>query len=121
MSKLSDKQKDLLKRRNIVVFATSDLQNKPRSVFVEVNQADDEEIIITDNEMAITKNNFLENKNVFIMAFESDYSYCLKIEGEAEYYNDGKYFDLVINLDSNKNRKPKGAIIIKIVSISEFS
>jgi len=121
MPKLNEKQKDLLKRRNIVVFTTSNMQGKPRSIFVEVNHINDGEIIITDNEMGATKDNFLENDNVFILAFELDYSYCLKIEGEVKYYNDGKYFDFVKNLDTNKKRTPKGAVLVNIKKVIEFN
>lgn len=118
--KLTEKQIDLLNRRKIAVLATSSLGAKPQAILVEINQAKDDQIIITDNEMAITKNNLLENKQAALLVFEKDYSYCLKILGEAEYYTEGEYFDLVKNLDTNKNRSPQGAIVITIKEIVEF-
>ena len=116
--KLTEKQLDLLNRRKIVVLATSNLENKPRAIFVEVNQVKDDKIIITDNEMKTTRKNLLENKNVFILAFEEDYHYGLKILGEVEYHTEGEYFDFVKNLETNKDFSPKGAIAITIKEIA---
>lgn len=109
-----------MNRRKIVVLATSDLKAKPRAIFVEVNQAKDDQIIITDNEMATTRQNLLENKQVAILAFEEDYSYCHKILGEAEYYTEGEHFDFVKNLETNKDFSPKGAVVVKIKEVIEF-
>lgn len=118
--KLTKKQVDLLKRKKIVVLATSSLKNEPRAILVEINQVENDKIIITDNEMKITRKNLLENKKVFILAFKEDYSYCLKISGEAEYYAKGKYFDFVKKLEANKDFSPKGAVVITIKEITEF-
>jgi len=117
---LTEKQLDLLKRRSIVVLVTSSPDCKPRAVFVEMNKAEGDTIVITDNEMEITRKNLLENKNAFLLAFEEDYHYGLKILGEAEYHIEGEHFDFVKNLETNKNHSPKGAVVIKIKSIVEF-
>ncbi|MDP3991069.1 MAG: pyridoxamine 5'-phosphate oxidase family protein [Candidatus Nealsonbacteria bacterium] len=118
--KLTEKQIDLLNRRKIVVLATSDLRLRSRAVFVEVNQAKDDQIIITDNLMVATRKNLLENNQIALLSFEKDYSYCLKILGAAKYYTEGDYFDLVKSLETNKKQSPKGAIVITIKEIIEF-
>ena len=118
--KLTKEQIDLLNRRKIIILATSSLKGDPRAIFVEANQAKDDKIIITDNEMETTRRNLLENKQVFILVSEEDYSYCLKISGKAEYYTEGKYFDFVRNLEANKDFLQKGAIVITIKNINEF-
>ena len=115
--KLTKKQIDLLNRRKIVAFATADLKAKPRIIFVEVNQAKDNQIVITDSEMKITKKNLLENNKVALLAFEKDYSYCLKILGKAKSYKKGKWLNYVKNLKANKEFPAKGAIIIKVEKI----
>ena len=117
---LTEKQIDLLNRKKIVAMATSDLEGNPRATFVEINQAKDDQIIITDNEMVTVKKNLLENGQVCILASEEDYSYCLKILGEAEYYTEGEYFNFVKNLEANKDKTPKGAVAISIKEIIEF-
>lgn len=117
---LTDKQIDLLKRRKIIALATSSLQGKPQVTFVEINKINSDQIIITDNEMFTTRKNLLKNKQVAILSFEEDYNYCLRISGEANYYNKGKYFDFVKNLKANQNQSPKGAIVIDIKNVIEF-
>ncbi len=119
---LTTKQLDLFRRNNatIVVLATADVSSRPRGIFVEVNQVDGDKIIITDNQMVKTKNNLLENKNVFLLAFEDDYSYGLKISGVAEYITDGEYFESIKNLETNKNFVPKGAVVVNVREIAEF-
>lgn len=119
--KLATKQIDLLKRRKIVVLATADLKGKPRAIFVEVNQVKDNKIIITDNEMVVTRKNLLKNKEVALLAFKKDYSYCLKILGKAGYFTKGQYFDFVKNLKTNKNQSPKGVIVINVEKVIEFN
>jgi len=37
----------------------------------------------------------------------------------AEYHINGPYFDTVLNLEENKNYKPKGTIIINIDKVAE--
>lgn len=118
--KLTEKQLELLKRRNLVVLASADLSGKPRAIIAEVNKAEGNKIIITDNEMEVTKNNLLANNSVFVLAHEQDYSYCLKISGRSEYHSSGEYFDFVKNLETNKGRHPKGAIAITVDNVVEF-
>lgn len=118
--KLTEKQIDLLARRNLVILATSSSDGKPRAVIVEVNKAENDKIFITDNLMNMTKDNLLTNKNVFLLAYEEDYNYGLNISGEAEYYTSGEYFDFVKNFETNKNYSPKGAIVITIKEVAEF-
>lgn len=117
---LTKKQLDLLRKGKIVVLATSSTDGTPRAIFVEINKVENNKIIITDNEMEITRKNLLENENVFILAFKKDYNYCLKVSGKAEYYSEGKYFDFVKNLEANKDHDPKGAVVITIKEVAEF-
>lgn len=118
--KLTEKQLDLLNRRKLIILTTSSLNGKPRAIIVEVNKAEDDKIIITDNEMKTTKENILSNRNVFILAFEEDYHYRLNISGEAEYHTEGEYFDFVKHLETNKNFSPKGAVVITVREIVEL-
>lgn len=118
---LTSKQSNLLNKQSIAVLATSDGAGRPRAIFVEVNKIEGDKIIITDNEMKVTKENLLKNENAFLLAFEEDYHYCLKIEGKANYYTEGKYFELVNNLEENEDFSPKGAIVVTVEEVSEFN
>jgi len=59
--KLTNKQIDFLNQNKVVVLGTSDKKAKPRCIFVETNLVYFDKIIITDNEMKITRKNILEN------------------------------------------------------------
>jgi predicted pyridoxine 5'-phosphate oxidase superfamily flavin-nucleotide-binding protein len=117
---LTEKQLELLSRRNLVILATANLDGEPRAIIVEINKTDKDKLVITDNEMGQTRQNLLANKKVFILAFEQDYSYCLKISGRAEYHSSGEYIDFVKKIEANKDRAPKGAVVIKIDTVIEF-
>lgn len=116
---LNEKQLELLIRQKNVALATSGLNNQPRVIFVEVNKAENDTIVITDNQMTTTANNIKENPKVALLAFEQDYSYCLKITGSASYEIQGVNFDFVKSLKTNQNYSPKAAIVIKISDIKE--
>ena len=60
---LTKKDKDFLNKNYTIILSTSDLKNRINSVFVEICKIENDNIIITDNEMKTTKNNLLENKN----------------------------------------------------------
>ena len=117
---LTPKQLDLLVRRNLVVLATAGADGQPRAIIVELNKAEGDKLIITDNEMGLTRENLLINKKVSLLVFEADYSYNLKIIGEAVYCTCGAYFDFVVGLQTNKGRFPKGAVVVTVREVSEF-
>lgn len=116
---LTQKQIDLLNKQTVVVLATASAGAKPRAIFVQFPKVEGDKLIITDNYMGITRKNVLENKKVFVLAFEQDYSYCLKIEGEAEYCAEGEWFDFVVGLEENKKYRPKAAVVISVKNVSE--
>ena len=93
--KLNSKQIRFLKNNRIVVLTTINKSGRPRSILVELNKADADEILITDNQMRITCKNLLINKKVALLAFKSDYSYELKIFGLATYQTKGANFDFI--------------------------
>jgi pyridoxine/pyridoxamine 5'-phosphate oxidase len=118
---LSQKQKDLLCRRNLVVLATADEERQPRIIIVEVNKTEKNELIITSNQMVISEKNILANKKVSVLAYEDDYSYGIRITGEAKYLSSGEDFEYVKSLETNKNYSPKAAVVITINTIEEFA
>jgi len=48
-----------LSRRNLAVLATSGLDKQPRAIIVEINNAEGDKIVITDNEMGATKDKLI--------------------------------------------------------------
>lgn len=118
--KLSNLQINLLKRNKIVVLATTSNKNHPHSIFVEVNIVTPSGILITDNQMKVTRRNIMDNGKVSILAFRPDYSRCLKISGTAKYEKEGTNFEKVKKLKTNIGYNPKGVLVIKIGKIEMF-
>ena len=114
---LNEKQIELLKNQSYVALATSDKNGQPRAIFVEVNMAKNDSLIITDNFMFKTLGNIKENEKVFVLAYENSYEHILNITGRVTYHNSGKLLDYVI--EENKGFNPKGAIEIKITNVEE--
>ncbi|MGI5827661.1 MAG: hypothetical protein ACOX6V_01415 [Patescibacteria group bacterium] len=56
------------------------------------NDVKDGKLIITDNQMQITRQNLVENNSVFLQVFTEDHSLGLKISRKASYYTRGSYF-----------------------------
>lgn len=110
--------KKMIEENNIVVLSSVDTKNQPRSILVEANKVEKDTIIITDNQMVKTRSNILKNPKVFIVAFKPDYSISYKITGEAKYYTKGKIFDYIKTLETNRNRKPKGVVVVTAKNIT---
>jgi predicted pyridoxine 5'-phosphate oxidase superfamily flavin-nucleotide-binding protein len=111
---MTNDQKEFLKANPLVILATADKSCQPRAIFVEAEVLDSGELLITDNEMAVTTQNLLENQKVFILAFDKDYKHILKIIGNCRYHTEGEYLDLAKSLLANAKYRPKGAVVIEI-------
>lgn len=116
---LSQKQLKLINDQKIAVLSTSSKDAKPRAIFVEINKAENDKIIFTDNQMDISNRNILENGQVALLIFPKDLSYYIKISGRAKYYSEGPDFDFVKSLETNSNYSPRGAIVVETEKITE--
>jgi len=101
--------------RSVIAFATSNA-NKPHVIPIACAKIVGSTIVITDNFMKKTKSNIIKNKNIALTFWRGDN--CYKIQGQAAYYNKGKWLEFVKNMKENKRLPAKGAIIIKINKIS---
>ena len=117
-NKLTQEQQEVLRANTIVALSTS-LHDQPRSVFVELNKILEDKLILTDNQMQITRDNLLQNPQVCVLATAPGYSLFLLIQGTATYYTEGEYFDYVKDLPSNAGYVPKGAVVIDIINVIE--
>ncbi|MCP4393698.1 MAG: pyridoxamine 5'-phosphate oxidase family protein [Alphaproteobacteria bacterium] len=117
--KFTKRQIDLLKKQEIVVLSTVDANNYPRAIFVVPSRVEEERIIISDVKMEITIGNVLDNKNVFIAAFDKEFEYLLKIKGVANYQTSGDLFDDIYKFETNRGYIPKGIITVDITDVAE--
>ena len=77
---------------------------------------DSETIVICDNFMLKTLENIKENPNVSIATSdckENPYQY----KGIANYYTEGKWYDIAKEIDAQFGRVPKGAVVITVKEV----
>ena len=109
--------KDKIKNK-IVALAMVMPNNKPHAIAVEVNKVEDNKIIITDNQMKKTPGYIKNNPSVSLVFWEGENGW--RIDGQAEYYDSGKWLEFVKSLKENKGLPAKGAIVVNINEIKEL-
>lgn len=116
---LTTDQVRLIEGNNIIVLATANKYGQPRAILAEANVVQERKIVITDNQMSITKQNIIENPQVSVLAYNKDYSKFLKMSGKATYYLDQSHVDWARSLETNKNWESKGVVEIIIDNVEE--
>ncbi len=89
------------------------------AVVADVKVLDEWTILIAHNEMKQTPENIRQNPNVVLMCFNSDWR-GVRVTGEAEYYAEGKNFEIVRENFETETTKPKGAIVVKVKKVEEM-
>lgn len=77
------------------------------------------ELLISDNFMRQTLKNLTRNKKVGIAVWDRKWKGC-KIAGTARYYDSGKWAKLVKDMPENKGLPAKGAVLVKVRTISKL-
>ncbi len=101
-----------------VAVATINNYNKPHNIAVMFTKVAEGRIIITDNFMHSTVENIVKNPFISLIFWEGENGW--RIDGKADYYNYGKWFDFVKTLPENKGFPTKGAIVVEIDEIKEL-
>lgn len=106
-------------------IATVNKDNNPNlSVASDVRVIEKDKILISANEMNNTQENIKYNSHVVLTTFNENYE-GLRIFGNAEYFNTGKYYELDKDLFDEEFFKTrgqhiKGAIVVTISKVEEF-
>jgi len=116
--KISENLKKLMENSTIALATVND-NNTPRNIAMEINKIEGDKIIITDNHMQKSLENIKKNPNVSLVFWNNEVGF--RIDGIAEYQEEGKWFDFVKNLEENKGYSPKGALIIKVNEIKALA
>ncbi len=103
---------------NPVALSTCN-DNKPNASVAAFVKVKDDKIIITNNYMGKTIDNIKENPKLCLVVWNKDWT-GYKIEGDAEYFEEGEWFDFVKKIPENKDEPCKGAIVITINNIKEI-
>ncbi len=112
---------------NPMHIATVNKENNPNlAVASDVKVISKNQIIISVNEMVHTQENIGYNPNVVLTIFNSDYK-GLRLFGTAEYFSSGEYYDICNETFFGNGEvspfgatKPKGAIVITVIDLSEY-
>jgi predicted pyridoxine 5'-phosphate oxidase superfamily flavin-nucleotide-binding protein len=110
---------------NALALATVGLDGKPHCIavgyakVVAINQ-----ILITDNFMAETRNNIQKNPNVSLTVWTRNWEEeCegYELKGTAEYFNKGEWCDEVKKIPENRGEPCKGAILVTVTKIKRLA
>lgn len=121
---LNKNQVENIKSAEKLIFATSDKNNQPRSIWVMPSRVESDRIILSNIQMNKTYENIKQNPKCFLNIFLSekdDLQY--KIEGLAKIYESGELFEEIKNYEESENLPPElkvnSIIIIELISIEE--
>lgn len=111
--------KDIKKmiEENPLALATADKNWNPRVIVVADVKLINDKLLIGDNYMRKTKENVMQNKKVCLVVWDNSKgseAEGYQIEGIAEYYNHGKFLEIVKKIHGNA---AKGAVVVKIDKI----
>ena len=116
MIKLED-IKEKLEKATIAV-ATCDKNSNPHNIAIMYAKVSENKIIITNNFMKKTIENIKVNNKVSLVFWETEEGW--RIDGEAAYYNSGKWLEFIKNLKENNGFPDRGAIVIDIKNICKL-
>lgn len=105
MSKeLTSKQIDLILENEVIIFATSDLNNQPRAIMVQPSRVEKNRIIISNIQMSKSIENIKNNRKCFVNAYlKNDSDKQIKITGIANVYESGDLFDEIKEFEETNN------------------
>lgn len=118
--------KDLIDGKPMHIATVNKSNNPNLAVASDVKVIENDKIIISVNEMVNTQENVQYNHNVVLTVFNEKYE-GLRIFGTAEFYKDGKYYDICEKTFFGNGEvthfgaiKPKGAIVVKVDKVSKY-
>jgi predicted pyridoxine 5'-phosphate oxidase superfamily flavin-nucleotide-binding protein len=113
--------KEIIKviENNPVAFATSSKDGKPHVIVVNFVKVKEGQLLITDNYMKKTIKNLSENDQASIVVWGSDMK-GYKISGVALYLTEGEEFDIIKNIEENKDEPCKGVILFTPMDTEEI-
>ncbi|MBN2016117.1 pyridoxamine 5'-phosphate oxidase family protein [Candidatus Dojkabacteria bacterium] len=115
--KINNKQKALIESVALA-FGTCNKQGKPNVVAVAcVKVVDQDKILITDNFFNKTRKNLLENKNVALTVWNKEEEYGYQFKGPAEYFTEGKWKEIVDEMEENKGLAHKAAVLVTVKEV----
>jgi len=123
MIKINEELKNLIES-NAIAFATINEDKSPHCIAVAFAKViSNNQILITDNYMATTPKNIKKNNHVALVVWNKNWEEnCIgyELQGTAEYFKEGEFYEKVKKIPENKNEPCKGAILITIHNIKKL-
>ena len=120
-----NKELKKLIEENALAFATVDENGNPHCIAVAfVKVVSKNQILVTDNYMVETRKNIQQNPNVALTVWSKDWKEdCVgyELRGTAEYFTEGKWYEMINQIPENKEESFKGAILITINKIKRLA
>jgi len=120
-----DENLKVMIENNALALATVDSDGKPHCIAVGYAKAvADNQILITDNSMAETRNNIQKNPNICLSVWTRNWEEeCTgyELKGTAQYFNKGEWCNTVKKIPENKGEPCKGAILVTVTQIKKLA
>jgi hypothetical protein len=124
MVEINEELKKLIEE-NALAFATVDESGNPHCIAVAfVKVVSKNQILVTDNYMVETIENIQRNPHVALVVWNRDWEEnCVgyELRGTAEYFTEGKWYEMVKQIPENEGEPCKGAILITINKIKKLA
>lgn len=116
--------KDLIDGKPMHIATVNKDNNPNLAVASDVKVIEENKIMISVNEMVHTQENVKYNSNVVLTVFDENYE-GLRLFGVAEYYTEGKYFELDKEifdeaLFDERGIHVKGAIVVTVNRVHKY-
>lgn len=129
MCKLTEEQLNNIKQVGTIMLATASKEGKPHCTIVEPSRFFEDRIIIPVVQMEVSKQNILENENVFIHIFKEDandpeWSIQYKLNCIAKIETSGELFDEVKHYEETEVLPEgfyvNGIVVATIIDCKEY-
>ena len=105
---------------NPVALATVKSDGTPHVIAVAYVKVKNNKIVITRNYMNQTLDNIKNNPNVSLAVWDEDWN-GYRIDGAAEYFEEGEWFNFIKSLKENEKEPCKGAIVISVREVVKLA
>lgn len=123
MVKINEELKTLIEE-NALGFATADENGNPHCIAVGcVKVVSENQILITDDYIVETTKNIQKNPSVALAVWNKEWREdCVgyELKGTAEYFTEGKWYEIMKQNPETEGEPRKGAIVVTIEKIKEL-
>jgi predicted pyridoxine 5'-phosphate oxidase superfamily flavin-nucleotide-binding protein len=121
MIQITENIKSLIENSNIAL-ATCSQNNIPNcNIIAYLKVISDNQILFTDNYFNKTRSNLDKNKNVSLTFSSIDGNQAYQLKGTAQIFTEGKYKEMVDNMECNQGLAHKAAIIVTVTEIWDLA